>query len=60
MGRVRPARAWGHVGDIRYLVNLGANGEEEEGPSDQLGLSRFPLLLHPEGSRGAGRGARRG
>lgn len=35
---------WGHVVDIRYLVNLGASGEEEEGDlSRQFSLTCFPL-----------------
>lgn len=51
MGRVRPAGEWGHVVDIRYLVNLGASGEEEEGDLSntvQFNLFSSPLL-HPEG-----------
>lgn len=42
MGRVRPARGRGHVVDIRYLINLGASGEEG-GLSKQFSLTCFPL-----------------
>lgn len=34
---------WGHVVDIRYLINLGASGEEENG----ICLRRFSLINFP-------------